>query len=54
MSPTMVVAIGWIAPAPIPCKARNKMNDPMLQARPHSKEAAKNRLVPVKNTGLRP
>ena len=52
--PTIVVAIGWIAPAPAPWRARKKISDPIPQAKPHNSEAARNRLAPAKNTGLRP
>jgi hypothetical protein len=54
MSPIIVVAIGWMAPAPIPWIALNKTSAPMSQAKPHNSEPSRNTLVPAKNTRLRP
>ena len=52
--PMMVIAIGWIAPAPAPCSARNSTSDSMPQARPHKVEANRNSPAPAKKTRLRP
>ncbi len=54
MSPMMVVAIGWMAPAPAPCKARNRISGTIAQARPHRVEATMNKPAPAKNTRFLP
>jgi hypothetical protein len=54
MSPTIVMLIGWTAPAPIPCTARNTMRLSMLQAAPHSTEPRRNAPIPKNMIGLRP
>ena len=54
MSPTIVIPIGWTAPAPMPWTARNAMSDVMFQARPHSKEPSRKTPTPTSIIGLRP
>ena len=50
----MVIAVGWIAPAPRPCRARNAIRAGMLQAKPQRIEPAMNTPTPMSITGLRP
>ena len=54
MSPTMVMPIGWTAPAPSPWTTRNTIRLVMLQARPHIREPVRNSAIPTSITGLRP
>ncbi len=54
MSPTMVIVIGRIAPAPRPWIARNTMSDVMSQATPHRTEPTRNSAMPNSTMGLRP
>ena len=54
MSPTIVMPIGWTAPAPSPWTARNAISAVMLQARPHSSEPSRKSAIPTSITGLRP
>ena len=54
MSPMMVIAVGWIAPAPSPCRARKAISAGMLQARPQRIEPAMKAATPISITGLRP
>ena len=49
-----VSPIGWIAPAPMPCRARAAMSAGIDQASPHSSEAARKTPMPNSSTGLRP
>ncbi len=42
----IVMLIGWIAPAPMPCTARNTMSVSMLHANPHSTDPAGTRRDP--------
>ena len=54
MSPTMVKAIGWTAPAPRPWMARNTMSWIIDWLSPHSAEPPTNRATPARKIGLRP
>ena len=54
MSPTMVTAIGRIAPAPRPWIARNAISAGMLQAKPARIEPSRKMLIPTRMIGLRP
>ena len=54
MSPATVTAIGWTAPAPRPCNARNAMSAGMLHATPHSMLPKRNSPMPNSSSGLRP
>jgi hypothetical protein len=54
MSPAIVMAIGPIAPAPMPCTARKAMRAGMLHARPQRIEPTRNTAMPTRITGLRP
>ena len=54
MSPAIVMLIGWTAPAPRPCRARNTISAVMLQANPQSTEPARNNPMPTYMIGLRP
>ena len=49
-----VMPIGWIAPAPSPCRARPAMSAGIDQASPHSTDAPTNTVIPKMSTGLRP
>ncbi len=53
-SPITVIVTGVIAPAPRPCSSRNRISDPIDQAKPHSTDPARNSAVPPTRTGLRP
>ena len=50
----MVIAVGWTAPAPRPCSARNTISAGMLQAKPHRIEPSRNSPMPISMIGLRP
>ena len=54
MSPAMVTAIGWTAPAPRPWTTRKAMRTGMLQATPQRIEPRRNRPIPISMIGLRP
>ena len=53
-SPTMVRAIGWMAPAPSPCTARAATSWPIEPARPQALEPRRKSVRPKSITGLRP
>lgn len=50
----MTMVVGWMAPAPMPCTARNTIRASMLLADPHSSEPSANTTMPNSITGLRP
>src|SRR5664279_757404 len=54
MSPAIVTLIGWTAPAPRPCTARNAISAGMLQAKPHRIEPSRKSPMPNSMIGLRP
>ena len=54
MSPTIVNAIGWTAPAPRPWIVRKRMSCVIEPAKPHSIEPPTNSARPVMKIGLRP
>ena len=54
MSPAMVIDIGWMAPAPSPCSARNAISAGMLQANPQSTDPTRKSAMPTRTIGLRP
>ena len=54
MSPAIVTAIGWTAPAPSPWTARNAMSAGIDHATPHSTDPSPNSAIPMRTTGLRP
>ena len=54
MSPTIVVVIGMIAPAPMPWMPRKTMRVSMFQAAPQSTEPTRNIAIPKNSTGFRP
>ena len=54
MSPAIVNEIGWTAPAPSPCRARNAISAGIEVAVPHRTDPTTNRASPNMNTGLRP
>ena len=51
---TLLVATGWIAPAPMPWIARATMRAGMLQAIPHSTEPIAKTAMPNRTRRLRP
>jgi hypothetical protein len=53
-SPTIVVVIGRIAPAPTPWTPRKTISATMLQASPHSTEPIRKIEIPNRRTGFRP
>jgi hypothetical protein len=53
-SPTMVIATGWMEPAPSPCNNRNAISAGIDQAKPHSVEPTRNMAMPPISTGRRP
>ena len=53
-SPTIVVATGWIEPAPRPCSRRNAINAGIDHAKPHSVEPRRKTTMPAISTGRRP
>jgi hypothetical protein len=54
MSPAIVTAIGWTAPAPSPWIARNAMSAGIDHATAHSSDPRANSPMPRRTTGLRP
>jgi hypothetical protein len=54
MSPTIVIPIGWIAPAPSPWTSRNAISAGMLQANPHRIDPSTNSPTPSSMIGFRP
>jgi len=54
MSPMIVIAIVWIAPAPTYCSERNAISHSIVRAKPHSVVPVRKISVPIKNTRLRP
>ena len=50
----IVMLIGEIAPAPMPCTARKMINVSMLHANPHSTDPTRNAAIPANITGRRP
>ena len=54
MSPMIVMPIGWTAPAPSPCTARNAISEVIPHAKPHSSEPSTKSPTPTSITGLRP
>ena len=54
MSPTIVIVVGVVAPAPRPCTTRNAISTLMFQASPHMIEPARNSPIPNRMIGLRP
>ena len=54
MSPMMVQAIGWIAPAPSPWTARKAMSGTMPQAKPQAVDPTRNSAAPAKNRRFLP
>ena len=50
----IVVVIGMIEPAPIPCTARNTISETMLHATPQSTEPRRKTPIPNSSIGLRP
>ncbi len=54
MSPTIVNAIGWAAPAPKPWMARKMISWNIDWARPHRTEPPTKRSSPIRKIGLRP
>ena len=50
----MVMAVGWTAPAPIPCASRKTISDGIDQANPQSSEPKRKIAIPASMTLLRP
>ncbi len=50
----IVSPIGWMAPAPSPCRPRATISAGMDQAMPQSTDDTRNTVTPKTITGLRP
>ena len=53
-SPTIVMVVGMIAPAPSPCTTRKTMSTHMFHAAPQKIEPSRKSAMPHSTSGLRP